>query len=49
MYTRVEDGHLILTAQDIDEKRMDEALSLTEEAIWELGEEIDRLVAAMKL
>ncbi len=47
MYTRKEDGHWILTVEDVDEKRLLEALSLTEEAIFELGEEIDRLVASM--
>jgi hypothetical protein len=45
MYTRKEDGAWILTAEDIDEKRLLEALSLTDEAIDELADEIDRLLA----
>jgi hypothetical protein len=40
MYTRKQDGHLILTPEDIDLKRLLEALSLTEEAMFELAEEL---------
>lgn len=41
MITKIENGHFWqLTPEDVDPKRIEEALSLTNEAIWDLAEQV---------